>query len=158
MRDKKWRKIMLRQNEVEEIIKLIHSGFNLQLLSFELDIPMEQIQICNERLELRKFAKEAIKNGKADLAIQKLNEYIESTEDNLVERLMLLKINAYVDKTIVKEEEIQEIEDDKKRLGFSKNIDEILNELGLQIPKRKTCNIRKNKSQYEANIERRTSC
>ena len=32
------------QNEVEEIVKLINTGIDLELLSFELDIPIEQLQ------------------------------------------------------------------------------------------------------------------
>lgn len=35
---------MIRQNEVEEIIRLIHNGFDLDLLSFELDISTDQLQ------------------------------------------------------------------------------------------------------------------
>lgn len=47
---------MIRQTEVEEIIRLIHSGMDLELLSFELEIPIEQIEIYKEQLQLRRFA------------------------------------------------------------------------------------------------------
>lgn len=35
---------MIRSNETGEIIRLIHNGFDLELLSFELDVPIEQLQ------------------------------------------------------------------------------------------------------------------
>lgn len=34
----------MAQNEVEEIVKLINKGIDLELLSFELDIPIEQLR------------------------------------------------------------------------------------------------------------------
>ena len=34
---------MIKINEEEEIIGLIHKGFDLELISFELDIPIEQL-------------------------------------------------------------------------------------------------------------------
>lgn len=44
---------MIRLNETEEIIRLIYNGFDLELLSFELDIPIEKLQEYKKRLELR---------------------------------------------------------------------------------------------------------
>lgn len=38
------KKLIMNQNEIEEIVKLIHKGIDLELLSFELDIPIEQLQ------------------------------------------------------------------------------------------------------------------
>ncbi|MCI8384747.1 MAG: hypothetical protein HFJ33_07875 [Clostridia bacterium] len=138
---------MIRLNETEEIIRLIHNGFDLELLSFELDIPIEQLQEYKKRLELRQFAKESIKRGKIAEAIDKLNVFIESTDSNIIERTMLLKLKAYANRTNVDEEDLQEIEEERKKLGFSSSIDEILDELKVQIPKRKSSNIRKKEQQ-----------
>ncbi len=131
----------------EEIIRLIHKGFDLELLAFELEIPIEQLQSCKEKLELRIFAKDSIKNGKIDIAIEKLSNFIENTENNLVERMMLLKLNAYKNKTIVAEEDLQKIEEEGRKVGFSNSIDEILDELKVQIPRRKNSNIKKKDKQ-----------
>ena len=38
--------VMLKQKEIEEIKKLIKSGFDLELISFELDVPIEQVKQC----------------------------------------------------------------------------------------------------------------
>lgn len=35
---------MAEQNDVEEIIKLINKGFDIELIAFELDIPIERIK------------------------------------------------------------------------------------------------------------------
>lgn len=140
-------RIMIRLNETEEIIRLIHNGFDLELLSFELDIPIEQLQEYKKRLELRQFAKESIKSGKIAEAIDKLNVFIESTDSNIIERTMLLKLKAYANRTNVDEEDLQEIEEERKKLGFLNSIDEVLDELKVQIPKRKSSNIRKKEQQ-----------
>ena len=42
---------MLKQKEVEEIKKLIESGFDLELISFELDVPIEQVRQCKLDME-----------------------------------------------------------------------------------------------------------
>jgi len=133
----------MRIYEIEEIIRLIHRGYDLDLLSFEFDMPIEQLESYKEQLELRKFAKESIKGGNTQEAIEKLTNFINGTENNLIERLILLKLNAYIDKTTVKEEDLKDIEEQRKKLGFSKNIDEILDDIEVQIPKRKSSNIRK---------------
>lgn len=147
---------MIRQNEAEEIIKLINNGFDIELLSLELDIPIKQIQHYKEQLQLRRFAKESIKSGNIQIAIDKLNSFIESTENSIVEKMILLKLRAYVNKTNINEEELEKIEDERKCIGFSKDIDEILNELQVQIPKRKTSNIKKKEKQDEKEAEKKT--
>lgn len=138
---------MIRLNEVEEIIRLIHKGFDLELLSFELDVSIDQLQEYKKRLELRQFAEESIKNGKIAEAIDKLNTFIQCTDINIIERTMLLKLNAYVNRTNISAEDLQEIEEERKRLGLVSNIDEVLEELQVQIPKRKSSNIRKKEKQ-----------
>lgn len=138
---------MIRQNEIEEIIRLINKGFDLELLSFELDIPMEQLQEYKKRLELRKFAKESIKNNKIADAMKRLGAFIESTDINVIEKAMLLKLKAYTEKTSVSEDEIQRLEEERKRLGLQSGIDEILEELNVQIPKRKNNSVKRKAKQ-----------
>ena len=139
---------MIGQVEIEEIIELINSGkFDLRLLAFELDIPMEQINEYKEQLNLRKFVKESIKSGKVRTAIDKLISFIENNENNIVERIMLLKLEAYVSRSDIRKEDLEKIEEERKRLGFSTNIDEILDKLGVQIPKRKASNLKKKEKQ-----------
>lgn len=138
---------MTRLDETEEIIRLIHNGFDLELLSFELDVPIEQLKEYKKRLELRQFAKESIKSGKIAEAIDRLNIFIENIDSNIIERTMLLKLRAYTNRTTVNEEDLQDLEEERKKLGLSSSIDEILEELKIQIPKRKSSNIRKKEQQ-----------
>ena len=70
---------MIRSNETGEIIRLIHNGFDLELLSFELDVPIEQLQEYKKRLELRQFAKKSIKNNKIVAEKQQEEENSEET-------------------------------------------------------------------------------
>ena len=131
---------MPRFNEIEEIIRLIYKGFDLELISFELDIPIEQLHEYEKRLEIRQLAKQSIKNENIGDAIDKLNTFIRNTDNNVVERAMLLKLMAYKNKINVKKD-LQDLEQERKKLGFSNSIDEILEELKVQIPKRKNKNI-----------------
>ena len=131
---------MTRFNELEEIIRLIYKGFDLELISFELDIPIEQLHEYEKRLEIRQLAKQSIKNENIGDAIDKLNTFIKNTDNNVVERAMLLKLMAYKNKINVKED-LHDLEQERKKLGFSNSIDEILEELKVQIPKRKNKNI-----------------
>lgn len=148
---------MIRLNEIEEIIRLIHHGFDLKLLSIELDISMEQLQEYKRRLELRQFSSESVKSGKIPEAIARLNDFIKNTDNNIIERAILLKLTAYANKTTISEQDLQEIEEERKKLGYLNSIDEILDELKVQIPKRKSSNIRKKEQtteeQYEQEIQ-----
>ena len=134
---------MVRQNESEEIIRLINNGFDTELLAIELDISVEEIQSYKQQLELRKFAKDSIKNGNMKEAIEKLDIFIKNTENNIVEKMILAKLKAYLNKEFVSQEELDKIEEEREKIGFSKNIDEILNDLKVQIPKRKASNLKK---------------
>ena len=134
---------MIRLNETEEIIRLIHKGFDLELLAFELDVPIEQLQEDKKRLELRQFAKESINNGRIAEAVNRLNDFIKNTDNSIIEKTMLLKLEAYANRTNISEENLQKIEEERKRLGLFSNIDKVLEELQVQIPKRKRSNIRK---------------
>ena len=143
---------MIKINEEEEIIGLIHKGFDLELISFELDIPIEQLQENKKRLELRQFARKSINSGRIAEAMEQLTHFIGNTENNIIERAMLMKLNAYANRTTVSEEDLQKIEEIRKKVGLSKNIDEVLEELNVQIPKRKSCNMKK-KQQLEVKEE-----
>ena len=154
---------MIRLNEIEEIIRLIHKGFDLELLSFELKLPIEQLQEDKKRLELRQFAKESIKNGRIAEAVDRLNDFIKNTDNSIIEKTMLLKLEAYANRTNVSEENLQKIEEERKRLGLFSNIDEVLEELQIQIPKRKSSNIRKKEikeetiqEEYEEEVQKET--
>lgn len=138
---------MIRLNETEEIIRLIHKGFDLELLAFELDVPIEQLQEDKKRLELRQFAKESINNGRIAEAVNRLNDFIKNTDNSIIEKTMLLKLEAYANRTNISEENLQKIEEERKRLGLFSNIDKVLEELQVQIPKRKRSNIRKKERQ-----------
>lgn len=70
---------MLEYNKEKEIKNLIKKGFDLELLSFELDVPIEQLQEYKKRLELRQFAKKSIKNNKIVAEKQQEEENSEET-------------------------------------------------------------------------------
>lgn len=123
--------------ETEEIIWLINKGFDLDLLSTELDTPIERIEECKKQLDLRKSVNEAIKRGRIAELIERLNNFIENSENNIVERAILLKLNAYVNRTDINEQDLQAIEEEGKNIGLSVKIDEVLTGLGIEIPKRK---------------------
>ncbi len=154
---------MIRLNETEEIIRLIHNGFDLELLSFELEIPIQQLKEYRKRLELRRFAKQSIRSGKTAEAIYKLNDFLKNTDNGVIEKMMLLKLSAYVNGMNINEEDLQEIEEEKKKIGFLGDIDEVLDELNVQIPKRKSSNIRKKgikeeaiQEEYEEEVQKET--
>lgn len=75
---------MIKYNEIEEVKKLIKNGFDLELISFELDIPIEEIKQCKLELETIKksnlaktySAKEIIdsENKQAHLKMQQMRE------------------------------------------------------------------------------------
>ncbi len=138
---------MLDPNEIEQIINLIHNGCSLKLLSSELDIPMEQILAFKKQLELRKFAKESIKKGQMQTAIEQLSSFVEMTETCFVEKMLLLKLKAYSNANSIDEDELRKIEEERKQAGFVRDIDEILDELQIQIPKRKNSNTRRKREQ-----------
>lgn len=134
---------MLNPKEIEEIIDLINKGYDLELIALELELDLEELEKYRIQLQLRKFVKDSIKKGQIAIAVEKLSSFIKKSNNNIVERFMLLKLNSYINKTNIDEQELQIIEDERKGLGFDKSIDDILEELGIQIPKRKSSNIRK---------------
>ena len=138
---------MMSLDETEKLIRLLYIGFDLELISFELDVPIEQLYECEKRLNLRQFAKDSIKNNNIAEAIDKLNVFINSTDNNIIEKTMLLKLQAYTDKTTVNEEDLKHLDEEAKKLGLPNSIDNVLANLKLQIPRRKNSNIRKKSKQ-----------
>ena len=73
---------MLKPNEVEEIKKLIKYGFDLDLISFEFDIPIEDIKQCKLELEekrkndlnKKRSTKKVVKNNQPDSKIKQMRE------------------------------------------------------------------------------------
>ena len=138
---------MMSLDETEKLIKLLYMGFDLELISFELDVPIEQLYECEKRLNLRQFTKDSIKNNNIAEAIDKLNVFINSTDNNIIERTMLLELQAYTDKTTVNEEDLKHLDEEAKKLGLPNSIDNVLANLKLQIPRRKNSNMRKKSKQ-----------
>ena len=62
---------MIKQTEIEEIKKLIRSGFDLELISFELDVPIEQVKQCKIELENGKV-KNAVRTNCSERDIIKI--------------------------------------------------------------------------------------
>ena len=84
------------------------------------------------RLERRK---QCVKRGKIPEAIEKLASFIQSSEHNIIERTLILKLQAYANGESI-DEELEKIEEERKSTGFSKDIDEILDKLDVQIQKK----------------------
>lgn len=138
---------MTKQMEIEQMIDLINRGFNFNLISCELEISMDKLKEYEKQLNIRKDIKELIKNGNIQEAIQRLNDFIQISENTLVERYMLAKLNAYISKENISEEELQLLNNEIKEAGLATSIDSILKNLDIQIPRRKNSNIRKKQNQ-----------
>ena len=50
---------MIKDNEVDEIKELIQSGFDLELISFELDIPLEDIKQIKQKIDKQERTKKS---------------------------------------------------------------------------------------------------
>lgn len=70
---------MLKQNEINEIKKLIQSGFDLELISFELDLPIEQVRQC--KIELDK------NNARTKSSTKKVSDESNTTEYSKISHL-----------------------------------------------------------------------
>lgn len=76
---------MIKHNEVEEIKKLIKNGFDLELISFELDIPIEEIRQCKLELETIKKSN-SVKTYSAREIIDSKNKHAHSKMQQMRER------------------------------------------------------------------------
>ena len=87
---------MIRDNELNEVKKLIQNGFDLELISFELDIPLKEIkqikQEIDEQTNTRKYnhnEKANIRNKKEQTKMQQMRErykklYVKRTQESSV--------------------------------------------------------------------------
>ena len=90
---------MIKHSEIEEIKKLIQNGFDLELMSFELDIPIEEIM--QYKLELEKTNKsKPIKTYSAREIIDNKNKQAHSKMQQMREQYKRLFFK--VDKVEVK--------------------------------------------------------
>ena len=75
---------MIRDNEIDEVKKLIQNGFDLELISFELDIPLKKIQQIKQEIDeqkrtinTRRYSYDeivSIRNEKAHTKMQQMRE------------------------------------------------------------------------------------
>ena len=113
---------MIKNSEAKEIKKLIKKGFDLELISFELDIPIEEIMQC--KLELEKINKSSSiktysvreiidsKNKQAHLKMQQMREQyrklffkVNKVEIKPIKKLTTQEIE-FVDSVIAEIDEI----------------------------------------------------
>lgn len=102
---------MISIGEQEEIKKIIKSGFDLELISFELDIPLEEIKELKKELDKEN---KAVKTRSAKEIIDERNNAAHKKMVQLRERYKRLYFRNNESKTINKKElssrEIKEIE------------------------------------------------
>ena len=120
---------MIVQKEKEEIIKLLYDGFSIKEISFELDIPIEEVKTYNEQLNFRKLINQCIEEENIREAIDKLEDFIKNTDYNIVEQVMLLKLKAYIEGIDIPEEDLKK----NKKVNLE-NIEQILKELDIKLP------------------------
>lgn len=136
---------MIKHNEIEEIKKLIKDGFDLELISFELDIPIEKIKQYKLELETIKqsnlvktySAKEIIdnENNQAHSRMQQMREKykklyftsnkIEVKKKKELPRQIIEQINSVIAEI---EEIIKSIKEQHKK-ATRKEVNVILNKL-----------------------------
>ncbi len=141
---------MAEQNDVEEIIKLINKGFDIELIAFELDIPIERIKQYELEAEKRKNQAKGVKkyqakeiiyneNKRAHSRMQQMREKYQTLlgKEDIKEEIkesLLIKDEEFVKKIIMEiESKIEEIKqasekDTKNRVNcILKNLKKIQN-------------------------------
>ena len=101
---------MIKLNEENEIIDLIRNGFDLELISFELEIPIEKLQEYKKRLEKPKLANRSIKGRRSEKETQ--IEIQEEAENPDYEKT----INRYKNEIVANPQKAQ---DKRNILSFS---------------------------------------
>jgi hypothetical protein len=109
---------MLTHNEKEEIIRLMYKGYDIELLSFELEIPIEDLLILQQELNFRKNVYNSIHENNWYEAQKLLNEYI-SDNDDIISRAMLLKVDAYINKSDIDKKELTLLDEEQKKIGLN---------------------------------------
>lgn len=82
---------MIENSKVEEIKKLIKNGFDLELISFELDIPIEEIIQCKLEIERKS---NAVRVYSAKEIIDSKNRYAHSRMEKMREKYKKLFFNS----------------------------------------------------------------
>lgn len=127
---------MIKYNEVEEIKKLIKNGFDLELISFELDIPIEELRQYKLELETSKksnstrtySAKEIIdsRNKQAHSKMEEMRKrykklFLKSNKDVVKQPKELSKQEVELINSVIAEieeivKEIKEVSKKEKRI------------------------------------------
>lgn len=135
----------MEENQKKEIKRLIQKGFNMELISFELDIPIEQVRQCQKELEIEKknsniktYSVNEIKdkkNHQAHLKMEQIRKkYREIYFKNNIVQVELPKTLSQQELEILEsviaaiEEKIQEIKNSSK-IEKRTNVNIILSEL-----------------------------
>lgn len=134
---------MMREAQIEQILILLNEGVKPKYLSKEFGIDEMAMKDYCEQINIRNEIKTLVIQGKVREAINVLNIFIQNSEYNIVERLMLARLESYMSKELVKEETIEAFDLERREAGFSKSIDEVIKSWGIIIPRRKSSNIRK---------------
>ncbi len=137
---------MIKDNEVDEIKKLIQSGFDLELISFELDIPLEDIKQIKQKIDKQESTRKgkrysyseivSNRNKEAHQKMQQMREryknlYFKSNKVDKVDNVKQLSeeeieiINSCITKIQNSIEEIRDISKYERR----KNVANILEEV-----------------------------
>ncbi len=136
---------MIKDNEVDEIKELIQSGFDLELISFELDIPLEDIKQIKQKIDKQESTKKSKRysyseivsnrNKEAHQKMQQMREryknlYFKSNKVDNVKQKQLTEeeieiINSCITKIQNSIEEIRDISKYERR----KNVANILEEV-----------------------------
>ena len=140
---------MIDKKEVEEIKKLINNGFDIELIAFELGIPIDEIkQRVKENNEIKTYSVSEIrekKNNEAHLRLQQIREkyrkiYLKS---NTVKNESYKVTSSSQEKEILEEvikiieEKIQEIRNlpkEEKRYGVYTILSELKKVQSYQLP------------------------
>ena len=131
---------MIQYNEAEEIKKLIESGFDLELISFEFDIPIEKIKQYKLELETNKKSN-SVKTYSAREIIDKENKHAHSKMQQMRTRYKKIYLkNNNVEAKPTKELSAQEIE----------LINSVITKIEKIVEKMK--NLSKNEKRNEANV------
>lgn len=126
---------MLNPTQTEDMINLLYQGFDIELISFEFEIPIEELEKCQIQLDIRKSVKKALSEGRVEEAVNTLTEFINNEDYNIVERLMLQQITAFRDKNNIDNSQLEKLRQEATEIGFKEDLNNILEKLEIKIPK-----------------------
>lgn len=114
---------MLNKDKIKEIKKLIYQGYDLEIMSFEFDIPIEQLKIYDEKL----------RKNSSTIKLS-AEEYINKKNIEYSKKIKQIRENykrLYYDKS--KDEQKSKIENILKREVNSEEIDKIIKDIREEI-------------------------